>query len=1277
MSSLTTSQQAAIEARGNVLVVAGAGTGKTRTLVERCLALLLEPRDGLAPVALEHILMVTFTEAAAAEMRHRIREALLERQAGQPEHEHLARQLALLDTAHISTLHSFCLSLAQLHFYELGLDPQVTVLDPQQTRPIMQKTFAEMFQACFEGARPEAQAARELIRGHGRGLEHRIQDRILKLHRYTQTLGSPAEWYREQLELLANPQPDAWREWLVEGFVEWRRLWQPVLEPLAGEVPNIAACVRALEQASSSAPAGNKWQERLAPVFQALAAVLAADAAEWPRGAKGKFRDPIRKFFEEAEFLHSLTPQAQGPDPLAEDWSWVRQPMSALLELAREFGDRFGQAKRELGGVDFADLEQLALRLLCEPATGAPTAIARQCQRQFHYIFVDEYQDINEAQDNIITALSRSGADSNRFLVGDVKQSIYRFRLANPDIFRRYELDWRANPDRGRCLPLSDNFRSREAILAFVNPFCAALMRPAAGGVAYDQEACLRFGDREGRKPLSLEGATGAHEASGPFPAVDSPLANTASVSAAQTSASPSESGTPGVELHLITGESNDEADDPADGSGVARPELLDLETAEREARLVAGRFRELMEARHPVWDTQAGGFRPVRWSDMVVLMRSPSTRAESYAKEFSRAGLPLLAERGGFYESTEITDLLSLLQIIDNPLQDIPLLAVLRSPLAALALDDLAEIRQAAKRERFWTALCRWHHAQTHLGDVSSNESQSLLTSAPTSFQPSPDLWTRVDVFLSQLQRWRRLAREGSLSECLEAAIDETHYEVLLQAGMRGSERVANVRRLLDLARRFDPYQRQGLFRFLQFVAAQQELGEDESPAVLPDREAVRLLSIHKSKGLEFPVVAISGLGSRFNLRDLHDDILLSQRYGLCPKVLPPNADAFYPSLAHWLASRHERGELLGEELRLLYVAMTRARDTLLLVASAAGRNSSPAWLPEGPGPISDLQVLSAQSPLDWLRLWLARSTRPEDWSDERHGQNTLLQWTIHPANDPRFAVNSSAADATAATAPEVEADAVSMQQLRDRLLWQYPFAAATLEPAKASVTTLRRRAAMAIDEEAGQLPFGVSRSEFRAAKPALGAGPAGSLRMSAAERGTAHHLFLELASLEALESEMSLRNEAQRLQERGLMTQGEVAALNFDALLSFWRSELGRRIRIQPRHSIHRELPFTARFTASDLALAGVQTMLSPAALADEFVVVQGTVDLAVILGHQIWLVDFKTDQVKSAELAEKTRLYTPQLKLYALALEHIYKQPVGERWLHFLAAGQSVAI
>ncbi|MCX6901993.1 MAG: UvrD-helicase domain-containing protein [Verrucomicrobia bacterium] len=1085
MNCLTTSQQDAIEARGNVLVVAGAGTGKTRTLVERCLALLLEPRDGLAPVSLEHILMVTFTEAAAAEMRHRIREALLERQAGQPDHEHLARQLALLDTAHISTLHSFCLSLAQLHFYELGLDPQVTVLDPQQTRPIMQKTFAEMFQACFEAARPEARAARELIRGHGRGLEHRIQDRILKLHRYTQTLGSPAEWYREQLALLANPQPDAWRAWFAEGFVEWRRLWQPVLEPLAGEVPNIAACVRALEQASSFVPAGAKWQERLAPVSQALAAVLAADAAEWPRGAKGKFRDPIRKFFEEAEFLHSLTPQAQGPDPLAEDWSWVRQPMSALLELAREFGDRFGQAKRELGGVDFADLEQLALRLLCEPGTGAPTAIARQCQQQFHYIFVDEYQDINEAQDKIITALSRSGGDANRFLVGDVKQSIYRFRLANPDIFRRYELDWRANPDRGRCLPLSDNFRSREAILSFINPLCAALMRPATGGVAYDQEACLRFGNREGRKPLSLEGETGPHEASGPLLAVGPPLANAASGSAAaQMSAASSGSATPCVELHLITGESDDEADDPADGSGVARPELLDLETAEREARLVAGRFRELMEAGHPVWDTQAGGFRPVRWSDMVVLMRSPSTRAESYAKEFSRAGLPLLAERGGFYESTEITDLLSLLQIIDNPLQDIPLLAVLRSPLVALVLDDLGEIRQAARKERFWTALCRWHQAQKqesegagptslparaslgssrrkeaqiHREEVSSNESQSLLTSAPTSLQPSPDVWTRVDVFLSQLQRWRRLAREGSLSECLEAAIDATHYEVLLQAGARGSERVANVRRLLELARRFDPYQRQGLFRFLQFVAAQQELGEDESPAMLPDREAVRLLSIHKSKGLEFPVVAISGLGSRFNLRDLYDDILLSQRYGLCPKVLPPNADAFYPSLAHWLASRHERGELLGEELRLLYVAMTRARDTLLLVASAAGRNSGPAWLPEGPGPISDLQVLSAQSSLDWLRLWLARATRHEDWSDERHGQNTLLQWTIHPANDPRFAVNSSAADATAATAPVVEADAASMQQLRDRLLWQYPFAAATIEPAKASVTTLR----------------------------------------------------------------------------------------------------------------------------------------------------------------------------------------------------------------------------
>ena len=892
--------------------------------------------------------------------------------------------------------------------------------------------------------------------------------------------------------------------------------------------------------------------------------------------------------------------------------------MSALLDLARQFSARFGQAKRDLGGVDFADLEQLALRLLWHSETDTATLLARQLQNRFHHIFVDEYQDINQAQDTILRAVSRPGAQANRFLVGDVKQSIYRFRLARPDIFRACEENWRTQPAEGRRLPLAENFRSREGILMFVNRFFAALMRPEAGGVTYDDDAQLRFGDRENRQGLAGETAEAR------------------------------------VEFHLIAKEASEAAGPGSEAAAEGQDEVADLQATEREARLVAGRLRELKESGHVVWDGTEKQFRPVEWQDMVVLLRSPANRVEACAREFSRLGVPLQAARGGFYETTEILDLLSLLRILDNPLQDVPLLAVLRSPLVGLSLDELAEIRLATRQERFWTSLRRWHLGR------------------PAEPSPALALWSKVDGFLSQFARWRRLAREGSLSECLEAALAETHYEALLRAGPRGPERAANVRLLLDRARQFDPSQRQGLFRFLLFVDGQQEVGTKEEPAPLPAANAVRLMSIHKSKGLEFPVVVLAGLGTSFNLGDLRSDILLSAPYGLAPKVVPPGTERRYPSLAHWLAARAEKRESLGEELRLLYVAMTRARDTLVLVASARGKDDGQRWAAGDEVAIPDLEILRAQSPLHWLRLWLPKAAQDQDWTSDTGGQNLLCSWRLYPSNHDVFRIEAGDSPSAEAPAGTAEPDPGRMETLRDLLLQDYGFSAATVEPAKTSVTTLRRRATS--DEESARLDFRGTGREAHArqrSRPRAG--------LTAAERGTAHHLFQQMARLDQMETELGLRNEAQRLVAEGQLSPPQAEALDYRSLLGFWQSDLGRRIRTQAPGTVHREMPFTARFTPADLAAIGVP----PAAagrwegIENEFIVVQGTVDLAVIGPRDIWLVDFKTDQAGPMDWEGKARLYGPQLKLYALALERIYHRPVSERWLHFLMAGRSLSV
>jgi ATP-dependent helicase/nuclease subunit A len=1182
MSAPTAQQKLAVAATGNVLVVAGAGTGKTHTLVERCIDRVCAAAN---PVSLENVLLVTFTEAAAAEMRKRLRDELEKRAAAAPENTWLAEQLALVETARISTLHSFCLQLVREHFHELDLDPQLAVLAEEQSRLLARETLDQMLQRHYASATPVAEAVQQLVLDHGRGGDEPIRTLTLHLHHYTQTLRDPAAWFAEQLTRLAEPTPKLWNQWLREGFAEWRELWPSVLRTQPKENTIAHTCADLLAGKS--------------PMAVTLAKIVEYGGDNfWPRGMKGKFRDPIAALFDEAEFLHAFVVSADGTDPLAQDWDWIRPQMTSLLRLAQEFTAEFARAKRELAAVDFHDLEQFALQLLLDRATSQPTAVARHWRERLQLVFVDEYQDINAAQDTILRALGGEGTAANRFLVGDVKQSIYRFRLADPTIFQGYKTEWEKGQD-GQTVPLADNFRSHESILNFVNALFASLMRREVGGVEYDEPQQLRFGAREDRKHL----AAVAEEK-------------------------------PRTELHLIlTG------GEPADENDSA-----DTTTAEREARLVAMRLSELVRDQFQIWDKDAKFFRAVTWGDMAILLRSPRAKAEVYAKVFAQAGVPLQVARGGFFESQEVMDLLSLLQALDNPLQDLPLLAVLRSPLVGLTLDELAGIRLVAGKVPFWTALVR---SQMSEGSVQRTEINQ-----------------KVAVFLERFARWRRLARQASLSQCLEAALDETFFESWLLAQPRGEQRRANAQRLLALTRQFDQFQRQGLFRFLKFIEAQLDADADLEPAATTSPNAVRLMSIHQSKGLDFPVVVVADLGKQFNFDDLKARVILDEQFGLCPKVKPPHTARVYPSLPYWLAQRRQRRETLGEELRLLYVATTRARDLLILTGTATHKTVTEKWTGGSAEKISTAQLLAASSFLGWLGQWLPRATGHCDWTVS--GGNQLLTWTIHEESDVHLQ-KAGVGETATATKQSLTFGASELEILRQNLERKYPFAAATVEPAKTSVSALRRRLREETDDEA-RLIFA---SKIQGRKNTTGA--AGKL--SAAEIGTAHHLFLQLAACEEIRTRLDLQNERERLRQAGALSDAEAAALDMDGLLAFWESSTGRAIGAQSPEFVHREMPFTAKLSAADLRALKLSTNT---ALADEeFVVAQGYIDLAVILPQEIWVLDFKTDVVDAEGVAEKAVFYTPQLKLYALALARIYNRPVTKCWLHFLAARTAVTV
>jgi ATP-dependent helicase/nuclease subunit A len=1239
-NSLTESQLKAIRARGNVLVMAGAGTGKTHTLIERCLDCI-----GSEHAALDEILVVTFTEAAAAEMKQRLRRVLDDKSRENPGDSFFAEQLALFDAAHIGTLHGFCFKLVREHFYELGLDPQPAVLDEGEARLLADETLEETLQEQYEGQDEFAAAVQNLIQTYGGARDEKIRALVLRLHHYAQTRPDAEGWLAGQIGKFSATEPADWQKWLLAAIQDWRDEWLPVLENLGtpGTVP-ARGSPRNHAETVFGAPVANEKATELLGILQrlgknfsrelaaeVLGQIVSADG-NWPSKRKGVLREPLKDLFDKVKFLASVARVKNGSDPLVEDWNWVRGQMMTLLRLAQNFAARFAARKRDDGVLDFHDLEQFALKLLWDFAVDKPTPTAEHWRAKLRFVFVDEYQDINAAQDKIIQALSSGtgilpvkhrleacATAGNRFLVGDVKQSIYRFRLADPEIFRAYAETWRGT--NGQTIPLAENFRSRESLLNFVNSVFSLVMREEIGGVKYDEEAKLRFGSPEKRADFSV-----------------------------------TKDPSPRAELLLRLKQKPDEV--PGDENS----DWTDLEESAKETRLLALRLCELKSSGHEIWDDDNKIFRAAGWRDMAVLLRSPSGKAEIFAKEFERAGVPLVVARGGFYETSEVLDLLSLLKLLDNPLQDAPCIAVLRSPLVGCSLDELAEIRLAARDVHFWTALNRVRSEECGVRN---------------------ELRRKIEGFLERFSRWRKLARQVSLSQCLEEVLAETHYPDWLIARPRGAQRRANVEQFLNLAQRFDQFQRQGLFRFLKFIEAQREAGAEPEVAPVADENAVRLMSIHQSKGLEFPVVVVADLAKGFNEQDLNSEIILDGQFGLCPRIQPPRTGGRYPSLPHWLAQRRQCRELRGEELRLLYVAMTRARDTLILSGTVTEKKWDEKWTQ--PQPVTTQSIAGARSFADWIGLWFSIQSSAFKVHDATEGELPDLRWRIMDDTElggvsTRSSRGDEAQTETILEPPYVgcyEDDGVA-EKLRARLEWEYPFKAATRRKAKSSVTELRL-AAEELDEEAEPV-FRFQVSTKRLARTL--APPPQNLKseirnpkLSAAEAGTAHHKFLQHFALENANSIAALETEARRLEREKILSADERAVLDLDALADFWNSPAGGKIRAQPPDLVKRELPFTARFSPAELAeITGAK---KETGLENEFVAVQGVADLVVLLPKEIWLVDFKTDQVRADELAEKGKTYKPQLKLYARALGKIYSKPVTHAWLHFLAVRKTVDV
>lgn len=1227
MTHWTDEQREAITYTGcNILVSAAAGAGKTAVLVERIIRLLCSKEN---PPDIDRLLVVTFTEAAAAEMRERIGAALQKeiRESGRLE---LTRQLLLVNGAAISTLHAFCLDVIRRYFYRLEIDPAFRVADELEAAMLQQDVLDELLDDAFSVA---DHCFYELAaRYGGKTGDDALGKLILRLYRYCWSNPWPERWLSEASAafLSENTDPEeSLQRWLppVRGYLRQalrqadallngalqlcRRPGGPLVyeRVLGNELAQVNRLLEALDgpwEALREAWQGCRF-DRLPPAKGADEA-LKEQVQTLRNGAKESLRKKESIFFTRSlgEYIHEIKELA----PLVQ----------AFADLTGQFAARYAAAKNRAGLLDFNDLEHFCLKILmseeAEPGRLIPSAAARELRERFAYVLVDEYQDINPVQDAILTLVSRQGETlPNLFMVGDVKQSIYRFRLGEPGLFlTRYRCYPKEPGGPDRKLLLSKNFRCRDGVVTAVNFLFRQLMSAEVAEIEYDNEAEL---------------VCGAHY---PDPGDDAAVPAPVEVILLERKRTEADPGEPGEPAEW----DNDEEDRDA---------------LEKEGIVIAKRIAQLLEAeRTRVFDKDLGCYRPATYKDIVILLRATSNRANRIADILARYNIPAYADLAtGYFASTEVETMMSLLQVVDNPCQDIPLAALLRSPIVGLSAEELAAIRQAGSKNADFFACV-----------------------AATAQAGIPGLSGKVARFLATLDRWRDSAGQEKLAAFIAAIYRETGYADYVGGLPDGAQRQANLRALFARARQFDRFTRQGLSRFLAFIGQLRNSGEDLGAArSLGEREnVVRIMSIHKSKGLEFPVVILADLGKEFNFQDQRAEMLMHRHFGLGPVIVDLERRLRYPSLPYLALRLVAEAETRAEEMRILYVALTRAREKLILIGSVrnlAGELES--WrqmLNHCERQLPAHEVARARRYLDWLGRALIRHTDWEGqaavcgWLDGERSRFslTVLDETYNWHSEENSRQESSPLRETILALQPIPCETCPQvrEEIQKRLCYVYPHAVARV-PAKLSVSELKRRFGDAGQEEEAALFAGQSWLS-----PAFVQGTAGP---TGAELGSLYHTLLQHVDLNGPLDSSGIAGQIELLTRRGVLPAEQVRRLDPDRVAKFFVSKAGRIV-LAHTGEVYREWAFTLALPAAELDLHS----------SEEPVVIQGIIDLLVHTPQGYVIVDYKTEQLYG-DLTRLAARYALQLRYYAKAVETILGRPVCEAYLYALDAGSELRI
>lgn len=1172
----TEQQWEAITARGeNLLVAAAAGSGKTAVLVERIIRRITDKEQ---PVDVDRLLVLTFTEAAAGEMKRKIADALEAARRAAPEDRWLAKQCMLVHSAQISTIHAFCKTILQNYIHKTDLPADFSIIDETENEVLRRRALDAVMESYYRRIEKKT-GFRELVLGYG-GIKNddRLRDMILRLDRFVRSLPYPKRWLRESAAAYRRIEKDR----TLTGTL-WEKAMLSFAEEELADIK--AALFEICRIVDAEVPADHKY----AAFFPALYSDFCRVFEEMPVSIEGCRKQleafviprvPVKKGLDERvaeriaalrtdvvkkqlDGLRSLFAENDGAERLAK----CTPAMLALKQILRQTQRLHTRYKRERSALDFNDMEHETMKLL--GTMEKPSAPLMALREKYIEILVDEYQDTNHLQDTMFALLS--GGQNNLFMVGDLKQSIYGFRNADPSIFaEKYRAYGRG--DGGRLIRLFRNFRSRKEVVDAVNSVFSKIMSPDCGDVSYTEEEFL------------IQGAQ--------YP--------------------PSS----GCETELLL-----TLDETREGS----PE-------ETEARQVAERIRGLMRDGFQVTDKQTGEQRPLRFGDITILMRRAKGMAEVFEQTFRLCGIPVYTDVGEEYlNSVEVKTVLCFLQIIDNPLQDIPLLAVMRSPIFGFTAEELAEIRTCAKG-RYYDAVC-----------LAAEKDKKAAG------------------FLHVLQELRRRAAYTGIDGLIWYIISDLKYSAMVGAMPGGALRRANLKLLFEHGAAFENGTLSGVFDFMQYIENIKSGNGDLTPAkpYADGADVVRIMTVHKSKGLEFPVVFLCGMHTAYNTADLRLPVLWHVQQGLAFDWMDGEARRKYKTPAHTLASRQKEKELRSEELRLLYVAMTRASEKLILSCYyAPGKRGADQWQKavfDREGRVYPFAVKQGKRFMDWIL--------PAYLSHPAGGPLRQLaeREDLLPAAEEssfRLLLSNVQTEEVLPGREEPEETGELPGDILKRFSYVYPHKQLSGTPVKLSVSEMKRR----------QMPEGEYTPRLRGASQAI---LTDITEIGAAEKGTITHFCLQQIEPAGTESLAQVSGQLDDLVRRGVLQQRQREAVADGDLYAFYQSPLGQRIR--KAKDVYREFDFYLTVPAREVQ--GAENF--PEEDGEELVLLQGIADCFFIEDGGIVLVDYKTDKTTETMAETAAEKYRIQLAYYARGIAETMGIPVKERYVYFLSCHKAVSV